>query len=79
LARAVAEAAGSAPAVLNASNEVAVAAFLAGRIAFSEITHLSQRVLDMHTVGRLQSLEDVLAVDAWARKQAEAMLAAIAA
>ncbi|MBC7983742.1 MAG: 1-deoxy-D-xylulose-5-phosphate reductoisomerase [Candidatus Obscuribacterales bacterium] len=79
LARAVAEAAGSAPAVLNASNEVAVAAFLAGRIAFNEITHLSQRVLDMHTVGRLQSLEDVLAVDAWARKQAEAMLAAIAA
>lgn len=79
LARAAAEAGGSAPAALNAANEVAVAAFLAGRIAFTGIAHLNEQVLTAHSVVPLHSLDDVLAVDTWARQAAEAAIAAIAA
>jgi 1-deoxy-D-xylulose-5-phosphate reductoisomerase len=79
LARAAAEAGGSAPAVLNAANEVAVAAFLAGRVAFTGIAHLNEHVLNAHSVHALGSLDDVLAADAWARGAAETALSAIAA
>jgi 1-deoxy-D-xylulose-5-phosphate reductoisomerase len=79
LARAAVEAGGSAPAALNAANEVAVAAFLAGRIAFTGIAHLNERVLNAHSVVALRDLDDVLAADAWARQAAEAAIAAIAA
>jgi 1-deoxy-D-xylulose-5-phosphate reductoisomerase len=79
LARAAAEAGGSAPAVLNAANEVAVAAFLAGRVAFTGIARLNEHVLNAHSVHALGSLDDVLAADAWARGAAETALSAIAA
>lgn len=65
----------AAPAVLNAANEVAVAAFLAGRIAFGAIASVCAAVLDRHlaraTQAPLADLENVLEADAWARAEAE--------
>ena len=58
---------GSAPAVLNAADEVAVGAFLAGRIGFSSIAVVVERTLHDVTVRELSSVEDVLAVDAEGR------------
>jgi len=65
----------AAPAVLNAANEVAVAAFLAGRISFPAIANLCASVLERH-LGRpanapLADLASVLDADAWARSEAE--------
>ena len=66
---------GSLPAVLNAANEEAVAAFLAGRISFPAIPESIQAVMEAHQVAPLRRLEDVLAADAWARTQAREALA----
>lgn len=74
LARTAAEAGGTAPAALNAANEVAVAAFLAGKLAFVGITALLEQVMQSHTVSAIDALEDVLAADAWARERAQAAL-----
>ena len=74
LAREAAAAGGAAPAVLNAANEVAVAAFLAGQIAFTDISALVAQTLDRHLPPAPQSLEDVLSVDAEARARAGSML-----
>jgi 1-deoxy-D-xylulose-5-phosphate reductoisomerase len=62
---------GTAPAALNAANEVAVAAFLAGQIRFTEIAMLVQTVLAAHSVQVIDNLATVLAADAAARRQAE--------
>jgi len=70
LARAAAAAGGSAPAALNAANEAAVAAFLAEKIAFTDIVTIVGRVLDAHSASAVASLDEVLAVDGWARRQA---------
>ena len=71
LARSAAEAGGAAPAVLNAANEVAVSAFLAGNIAFSDIAVTVERVLSTgNQPPAPRSLDDVLAVDAAARARA---------
>jgi 1-deoxy-D-xylulose-5-phosphate reductoisomerase len=61
---------GSMPAVLNAANEEAVAAFLAGRIPFTAIPESIAEVMDGHPTGALGALEDVLDADAWARRRA---------
>ncbi len=74
LARAAAEQGGAAPAVLNAANEIAVAAFLAGNIAFSEIAVTVERVLSANLPEPPRCLEDVLAVDAEARARARHVL-----
>lgn len=75
IARAAAEAGGSAPAVLNAANEVAVAAFLSGKIAFSEIAVSVERVLSTgNQPPAPRSLEDVLALDAATRARARETL-----
>jgi len=78
LARTVAEAGGTAPAVLNAANEVAVAEFLAGRLDFPGITRLIERVLDRHENGPAADLGEVLGADRWARNLAQSMLAGAA-
>lgn len=65
---------GTAPAVLNAANEVAVAAFLDGRIGFLEIARCVEDVLNRHVLTSAESLADVLAADAWARDEAHAFL-----
>jgi 1-deoxy-D-xylulose-5-phosphate reductoisomerase len=75
LARAAAEAGGTAPAALNAANEVAVAAFLEGRLGFLGIPRLIEAVLERHQVRPAQALAAVLEADAWARDVAETMLA----
>jgi 1-deoxy-D-xylulose-5-phosphate reductoisomerase len=58
-------------AVLNAANEVAVAAFLASRIGFMDIAGLSESVLEALPKGDLGSIDDVIAADAEARRLAE--------
>lgn len=64
-------AAGTAPAVLNAANEVAVAAFLDRKIAFLEIPRIIGGALDALPVSAVGSLDDVLGADAEARRVAE--------
>jgi 1-deoxy-D-xylulose-5-phosphate reductoisomerase len=63
---------GTAPAVLNAANEVAVEAFLNGGIAFREIPLIIESVLDAHAPQMAPDLEMVLNADAWARDEAKA-------
>ncbi len=74
LARAAAQAGGAMPAVLNAANEVAVAAFLAGRIGFIRIAALVEGVLNAYAPPPPATLEDVHTVDREARAHAHAML-----
>lgn len=63
LARQALEMGGSAPCVLNAANEVAVEAFLQGRIGFLDIARTVETALKNHAVHPLNSLEDVLEAD----------------
>ena len=74
LAREAAHAGGGTPAVLNAANEVAVAAFLAGQVKFTQISAISARTLDSYAPPAPKTLDDVLAVDAEARARAGEML-----
>ncbi len=64
----------TAPAVLNAANEVAVSAFLDGSIKFTEIPLLLQKVLEEHEVKPVRTIEDILKADHWARERAKARL-----
>lgn len=64
-------AAGTAPAILNAANEVAVAAFLEQRISFLQIPQVIETVLDALPINQVGSLDDVLGADAEARRAAE--------
>jgi 1-deoxy-D-xylulose-5-phosphate reductoisomerase len=66
--------AGSAPCVLNAANEVAVAAFLRGGLGFAQIPELIERVVDVLPATEAQSLEVLLDADARARELANTML-----
>jgi 1-deoxy-D-xylulose-5-phosphate reductoisomerase len=70
LARAAGNAGGALPAVLNAANEMAVAAFLAGRIGFLDISAIVERVLSGYSGARPTSIEDVLEADRIAREAA---------
>jgi 1-deoxy-D-xylulose-5-phosphate reductoisomerase len=69
----------AAPAVLNAANEVAVEAFLEGRVNFPAITEANAAVLEAHVArdgsGALRDLDDVMEGDAWARSRAREALA----
>ena len=67
LAREALEMGGTAPAALNAANEVSVRLFLEGRIRFPEIARNVRRVLDRHTPGAATSVEAILAADREAR------------
>jgi 1-deoxy-D-xylulose-5-phosphate reductoisomerase len=76
LARRAGERGSTAPAVYNAANEVAVAAFRAGRLRFVEIIDTVAHVLGVHDVpsGETLTLDDVLAADAWARDEANRVI-----
>lgn len=74
LARQAAEAGDSAPAVLNAVNEIAVAAFLDRRIRFPEIASMIDEVLNLEPVVAVNELETVFEIDARARALAERWL-----
>ncbi|HWA58846.1 MAG TPA: 1-deoxy-D-xylulose-5-phosphate reductoisomerase [Gemmatimonadales bacterium] len=65
---------GTAPAVFNAANEVAVAAFLEGRISFGRIAETIERVLETHRPEPVNDLETVRAADRWARARAHEVL-----
>lgn len=80
LARAALRDGGPAPNIFNAGNEVAVAAFLAGRLRFTAIAELVERLLERQGGAGLPAgdeLDDVLAVDAWARAEARALAVAL--
>jgi 1-deoxy-D-xylulose-5-phosphate reductoisomerase len=72
LAREAARLGGTAPAVYNGANEACVEDFLAGRISFPRIVDTVGRIVSEHDTSRtgVTTLEDVLAVDAWARVRA---------
>lgn len=74
LCRAAAEAGGAAPAVLNAANEVAVAAFLARKLPFTRIAVVVEQVLSRYAPAAPATLADVMAIDAAARAQARGFL-----
>jgi 1-deoxy-D-xylulose-5-phosphate reductoisomerase len=66
---------GTAPAVFNAANEVAVAAFLGGAIAFGRIAEVIEQVLEAHRPEPVRELETVRGADRWARARAHEVLA----
>ncbi|WP_420362253.1 1-deoxy-D-xylulose-5-phosphate reductoisomerase [Curtobacterium aetherium] len=74
LAKRVGVLGGTFPAVFNAANEQAVAAFHAGAIGFLDIVDTVARVVDEHTAGE-PSLDGVLAAERWARQTADRILA----
>ncbi|MEL6738334.1 MAG: 1-deoxy-D-xylulose-5-phosphate reductoisomerase [Pseudomonadota bacterium] len=74
LAREAIELGGGAPAILNAANEIAVAAFLDGRIGFLQITGLVAETLDWLDAAAPGSLEEVLVLDREARAKASELL-----
>ena len=78
LAREAAEAGGSAPAILNAANEVAVAAFLAGQIGFTRIAAQVENVLSAFAAPAPTNLSDVFAIDGEARARARMLTEALA-
>ncbi|MBL8112951.1 MAG: 1-deoxy-D-xylulose-5-phosphate reductoisomerase, partial [Acidobacteria bacterium] len=65
---------GTAPAALNAANEVAVQAFLDGRLSYNAIVELVGQILVRHTVRPVDTVEDALEADRWARAEAAALV-----
>jgi 1-deoxy-D-xylulose-5-phosphate reductoisomerase len=61
---------GSLPAVMNAANEVAVEAFLQGRISFLGIADIIEAVMQEHSAEELTTIDRVLQADLWGRQQA---------
>lgn len=76
LARAAGEAGGTLPCVMNAANEVAVAGFLAGEGSYLGIAECVEHVMDSHEVQRVESLEQLEELDAWARDCARTWMSA---
>ena len=74
LAMEAGRAGGTMPVVLNAANEVAVAAFLAREVRFAAIARIVEAVMDAHTRGPVDSLAAVEAADAWARSEARSVI-----
>jgi 1-deoxy-D-xylulose-5-phosphate reductoisomerase len=67
----------SLPVVLNAANEVAVARFLEGRLAFPAIAQVIRATMDSHQPAQVGTLAEVRAVDQWARTQADEIARAV--
>lgn len=76
LAREAGSSGGTLPAVFNAANEIAVDAFIAGRIPFPGIWHLVEKTMQAHEVQDASELAPILAADQWARAHATAALPA---
>jgi 1-deoxy-D-xylulose-5-phosphate reductoisomerase len=64
----------SLPVVLNAANEVAVAAFLGGQLSFLSIAGVIECTMDANEAGTVTTLDDVRRVDRWAREFAQALI-----
>lgn len=71
LARRAGETGGTLPAVMNAGNEIAVAAFLDGKVRFPEIWKIVEQVMSRHTPVAHPDLDAILGADQWAREQAK--------
>jgi 1-deoxy-D-xylulose-5-phosphate reductoisomerase len=65
---------GTAPAVLNAANEIAVYAFLESRIGFTDIPRIIHRTLEDHTSAPAEDIEAIFDADHWARKHARELV-----
>jgi len=74
LARRAGETGGTLPAVMNAANEVAVAAFLSRQIRFPHIWQTVGKVMDRHQTVAHPDLDAILAADKWARAEATAAI-----
>ncbi|MFO0773994.1 MAG: 1-deoxy-D-xylulose-5-phosphate reductoisomerase [Nitrospiraceae bacterium] len=72
------ETAGTMPATLNAANEIAVEAYLNGGIRFGEIPEIIAATMAAHRRCELQTLEDALEADRWAREKAGSLVHALA-
>ena len=79
LARAALERGGALPCALNAGDEIAVEAFLAGRLKFSDIPRVIERVMEQTPEVHFSSLEDVLECDREARRLAAGVVAGMSA
>jgi 1-deoxy-D-xylulose-5-phosphate reductoisomerase len=71
------EAGGGLAVVLNAANEVAVEAFLAGRLGFTDIPVLIERTMDAHAPASVASLAEVRQLDSWARTYSQELSRAL--
>ncbi len=67
----------SMPAVMNGANEIAVDAFLNGKIGFLQIPMLIRRTMEAHRTSPIDSIEKVMETDSWARDTAREQLRAI--
>jgi 1-deoxy-D-xylulose-5-phosphate reductoisomerase len=65
---------GTMPAVLNGANEVAVAAFLAGRVGFREIHRIIEKTMQRHSNRRARDVGTILEIDRWARQSASSLI-----
>ncbi|MDF1592236.1 MAG: 1-deoxy-D-xylulose-5-phosphate reductoisomerase [Desulfobacterales bacterium] len=65
---------GTLPAVLNAANEAAVYAFLNRKISFIQIVTVIEEAMAQHSVVTDPALDDIIAADEWARRQAQAII-----
>src|SRR5256885_14941636 len=74
LARRAGETGGTLPAVMNAANEVAVAAFLNRHLRFPQIWETVTQVMDRHQTVAHPDLDAILAADQWARAEATAAI-----
>jgi 1-deoxy-D-xylulose-5-phosphate reductoisomerase len=71
LARRAGETGGTLPAVMNAANEIAVAAFLDRQVRFQQIWRVVEEVMNRHTAIAHPNLDAILAADQWARNEAQ--------
>ena len=69
---------GTMPAVLNGSNEIAVEAFLKGRIGFLDIPFLIEKTMETHNVVPVNDIETVMEADGWSRRKTGEHLEALA-
>lgn len=74
LARQAGEAGDSMPAVMNGANEIAVKAFLKGKIGFLDIPALIERTMESHISSPLENIEQVMEIDHWARQKTNELI-----
>jgi len=74
LARKAGEVGGTLPAVLNAANEIAVAAFLDRRVRFPRIWQMVEEVMTRHSTVAHPNLDEILRADQWAREEARRLV-----
>src|SRR6185503_19317828 len=70
----VAKKGGTLPAVLNAADEEAVDAFLAGKVRFTSIYKMVERVVMRHQIKRNPDLGTILDADQWAREETQSLI-----